>query len=169
MCRKNGMFYWWRGVNSNRYQGGRGTCYYAVAEDGQYETIDFSVNSNWGITIIDDWLFISRQWGTDGISFGFSPLSEFSTYDLYQYNTSLFTEFNYPIGLACIGDWLYIWSNGYQTMYTLPRSYLVEMATGIQSHYVDGEPSPLFDLQGRPVTQPHTGIYIQGGKKILIE
>lgn len=168
MCREDGVFYWWKGIMSNRYAGARGTCYYAVTEDGQCEIIDYSASANWGITIIDDWLFISRQC-TDGILFGFSPLSEFDATDLYQDNTSLFTEFNYPIGLACIGDWLYIWSNGYQTMYTLPRSYLMEMATGIQSHYVDGEPSPLFDLQGRPVTQPQTGIYIQDGKKILIE
>ena len=169
MCRKDGVFYWWRGVDTYRYQGGRGTCYYAVTEDGQYKVLDATPNANWGLTIIDDWLFSSKQWGTDGISFGFSPLSEFDGADLDYQKTLLFTEFNYPIGLACIGDWLYIWSNGYQTMYALPRSYLVEMATGIQSHYVDGEPSPLFDLQGRPVTQPQTGIYIQDGKKILIK
>ena len=169
MCRKDGVFYWWKGIRSDRYTGDRGSCYYAVTEDGQCERIDYSVNGNLGITIIDNWLFISRQLGTDGILFGFSPISEFSTHDLLGKNTIKFTEFKYAIGLECVGDWLYIWSNGYQTMYTLPRSYLVEMATGIQNHYVDDEPSPLFDLQGRPVTQPQTGIYIHDGKKILIE
>ena len=167
MCRKDGVFYWWKGIMSDRYTGGRGSCYYAVTEDGQCENIDFSVNGNLGITIINDWLFISRQC-TDGILFGFSPLSEFSTHDLLGKNTIKFTEFKYAIGLECIGDWLYIWSNGDQTMHTLPRSYLVEMATGIQNHYVDDEPSPLYDLQGRPVDGCQSGIFIQNGEKILI-
>ena len=167
MCREDGVFYWWKGIMSDRYTGGRGSCYYAVTEDGQCENIDFSVNGNLGITIINDWLFISRQC-TDGILFGFSPLSEFSTHDLLGKNTIKFTEFKYAIGLECIGDWLYIWSNGYQTMYTLPRSYLVEMATGIHSHYVDDEPSPLYDLQGRPVDGCQSGIFIQNGEKTLI-
>ena len=167
MCREDGVFYWWKGIMSDRYTGGRGSCYYAVTEDGQCENIDFSVNGNLGITIINDWLFISRQC-TDGILFGFSPLSEFSTHDLLGKNTIKFTEFKYAIGLECIGDWLYIWSNGDQTMHTLPRSYLVEMATGIHAHYVDDEPSPLYDLQGRPVDGCQSGIFIQNGEKILI-
>ena len=171
MCRKDGVFYWWRGVQTSRDRGDRASCFIKVTDDGNAaEDMGGWNNPISGILVTDDMLFVILPWSITGVTFSFSPLSN-KNFGVFYDNKFVLEDFDDPIGLVCIGDWLYIWSNshGDQTMYTLPRSYLVEMATGIQSHYVDGGPSPLFDLQGRPVTQPQTGIYIQDGKKILIE
>ena len=162
MCRKDGVFYWYRGVTKVRQGGSRSTCFYAVSENGAPENICWWNGPFSGCAIIDDW-FVMLQNG--GFRLLYLPDPDYD--DLRTLHRS--DEFYDPIGLVSYDDELYTWSNDRHCMLVFPRSYLVEMATGIQNHYVDDKPSPLYDLQGRPVTQPQTGIYVQSGKKILIK
>ena len=168
MCCKDGVFYWWRGVHTTRDRGDRASCFIRVTNDGNAaEDIGGWPNPISGIMVTDDLLFVILPWSVLGVTFSFSPLSN-KNFGVFYDNKFVLDEFDDPIGLACIGDWLYIWSDEDQTMYTLPRSYLVKMATGLHSHYVDDGPSPLYDLQGRPADDNQSGICIKNGEKILI-
>ena len=63
----------------------------------------------------------------------------------------------------------YGWTDNYSNMFTVEE---VEYnGSGIQSTLLqeNTEEAPLFDLMGRHVFQPATGIYILGGKKVLVK
>jgi hypothetical protein len=68
------------------------------------------------------------------------------------------------VGLTIVGDSFITWSNADKCMYRITKS-----TTGITD--VIQEPqttSSFYDLLGRPVSHPTTGIYIRDGRKVMV-
>ena len=97
MCRKDGVFYWYRGVTKVRQGGSRSTCFYAVSENGAPENICWWNGPFSGCAIIDDW-FVMLQNG--GFRLLYLPDPDYD--DLRTLHRS--DEFYDPIGLVSYDD-----------------------------------------------------------------
>lgn len=165
MCVKKGIFYWYMG---HRNHGGRSDCFYQVTKEGTYTHLGFWNGGVKGMAVKDDYLLVLRRADTNYLSLISKDIvdNQKITSHIIEDNSQTLPNLNL-VGLVLEEEGAYTWSNTDQTMYVIPQPFITKIATFIHSKRM-ADNLLYYDLLGRPVSHPTSGIYIQNGKKVMV-